>query len=209
MVSAAKHARGRRPAGVVQYLVQTPNQVANLGKVTAPDRPTAGSPTGEPSPEPSREIRAARAIARASRLLERASDLLNLSQYRVLASIATGEERASRIASRLALGKPAISATVDSLRQRGLLTRREVDDDQRATALGLTPEGWAILAQVEYAMQQRITAVAELAADPAALIDALVELDRAIEAMLAERATAEPTAAEPTAAEPTAAERRR
>jgi DNA-binding MarR family transcriptional regulator len=177
--------------------------------VIVPDLPAAGSPTGEHSLEPSREIRAARAIARASRLLERASDQLNPSQYRVLASIATGEERASRIASRLALGKPAISATVDSLRQRGLLTRREVDDDQRATALSLTPQGWAILAQVESAMQQRITAVAEQAPDPGALIDALVELDRAIDAMLAERATAEPRAAQPRAAQPTAAERRR
>jgi DNA-binding MarR family transcriptional regulator len=159
--------------------------------MTVPVRPTAGAPASEPSVEPSREIRAARAIARGSRLLERACDQLNLSQYRVLAAIATGEERASRIASRLALGKPAISATVDSLRQRGLLTRREVDHDQRATALSLTTEGWAILAQVENAMQQRITAVAELAPDPAALIDALVELDRAIEAMLAARAAAE------------------
>jgi DNA-binding MarR family transcriptional regulator len=155
--------------------------------VTVLDRATAGSPGGEPS----REICAARAIARASRLLERACDELNLSQYRVLASIASGEERASRIAHRLALGKPAISATVDSLCQRGLVSRRGVNDDQRAAALSLTPDGRAILARVEHAMQERLTAVAAQAPDPNALIDALVSLDRAIEALVIERVVAE------------------
>jgi hypothetical protein len=40
-------------------------------------------------------------------------------------------------------------------------------------------------------MQARVTAIAATAADPDALIDALVSLDRAIEAVLADRVAAE------------------
>ena len=72
-----------------------------------------------------------RALARASRLLERATDELSLGHYRVLAAVAAGEERASRVASRLALGKPTVSATVESLCERGLVARARVAGDQR------------------------------------------------------------------------------
>ena len=90
-----------------------------------------------------------RALARASRLLERASGDLSLAHYRVLAAVASGEERASRVAARLALGRPAISAAVDSLGQRGLLDRVEVEGDARAVALSVTAAGQRVLAQAE------------------------------------------------------------
>src|SRR5262249_17877418 len=56
---------------------------------------------------------AVQALARLSRLLERAAAPLSLADYRALAAILAGEERASRLAERLAVGKPSISATVD------------------------------------------------------------------------------------------------
>lgn len=120
-------------------------------------------------------------------MLERASDQLSLSQYRVLASIASGDERASRIAARLALGKPTISATVDSLRQRGLLTRSGVHEDQRAAALKLTDEGRSVLTTVEQAMLLRLTDLADRTPDPAAVIKALGWLDAAVDGFLADR----------------------
>jgi DNA-binding MarR family transcriptional regulator len=83
-------------------------------------------------------IEAVRALARASRFLERSSDELSLAHYRVLAAVASGDERASRVAQRLAIGRPTISAAVDALGQRGLLSRGTVEGDQRATALHLT-----------------------------------------------------------------------
>jgi DNA-binding MarR family transcriptional regulator len=120
-------------------------------------------------------------------MLERASGELSLAQYRVLASIAAGDERASRIAERLALGKPAISATVESLRVRGLLSRSGVDADQRAAALRLTEPGRRTLDEVERAMTERLARVVELAPDPERLVQALVWLDAAIDEMLAAR----------------------
>jgi DNA-binding MarR family transcriptional regulator len=132
-------------------------------------------------------VAAVHALARASRLLERACGELSLAQYRVLSSVAAGDERASRIADRLTLGKPTISATVDSLRQRGLLSRSGVDSDQRAATLRLTPPGQAVLAATEAAMTARLAAVVARTPDPAALLGALVDLDAAIDGFLAAR----------------------
>src|SRR6059058_1194066 len=66
---------------------------------------------------------AVRVLARLSRLMERASGDLSLAHYRVLSAVADGDQRATRLAERLALGKPTISASVDALCRRGLLAR--------------------------------------------------------------------------------------
>src|SRR5256885_8721907 len=73
----------------------------------------------EPATEADR-IRAVRALARASSVLERASSELSLAHYRVLAAISSGSAMASRIADRLAVGKPTISAAVEALERRGV-----------------------------------------------------------------------------------------
>jgi DNA-binding MarR family transcriptional regulator len=117
---------------------------------------------------------------------------LNLAHYRVLAAIASGDERASRIAARLALGKPTVSAAVSSLTQRGLLTRVDDTDDRRATALSLTPQGRALLDRVEGEMVARIEGLSARTPDPAQLLESLGLLDAAIDEMLAERAAAQP-----------------
>jgi DNA-binding MarR family transcriptional regulator len=140
------------------------------------DRPDGGVTT----------LEAVRALARASRLLERASSELSLAHYRVLAAIASGDERATRIAARLAIGKPAISAAVESLCQRGLLDRSEVAGDQRAAALHLTAQGRAVLDRVETEMTTRLDRLCERVPNPGQMLEALVWLDAAIEAELAD-----------------------
>ena len=135
-------------------------------------------------------VAALRGLARSSRLLERACGDLNLAQYRVLASIAAGDERASRIAHRLALGKPTVSATVESLRQRGLLSRTGVDEDQRASALRLTPQGEVALAAAEQAMAERVADLVSRTPDAAAVVQALAWLDAAVDSVMAERTDA-------------------
>jgi DNA-binding MarR family transcriptional regulator len=131
-------------------------------------------------------LEAVRALARASRVLERASAELSLAHYRVLAAIASGDERATRIAARLAIGKPAISAAVESLCQRGLLDRLEVAGDQRAAALHLTEEGRILLDRVEAEMCERVERLCRRVPNPAQMLEALVWLDAAIEAELTE-----------------------
>src|SRR5580700_9447325 len=115
-------------------------------------------------------VEAVRALTRASRLLERASGELSLSHYRVLSAIASGDERASRIAARLAVGKPTISATVESLCQRGLLARSAVKGDHRAAALRLTAQGAAVLARVEAEMVARLEGLSSRTPDGGRLI---------------------------------------
>ena len=95
-------------------------------------------------------------LARLARLLERACTHITVAQYRLLAMIADGAERASQIAGRLALTKPTVSATIETLVERGLVTRATADDDRRALRLQITPEGRAVLATAERAMRERL-----------------------------------------------------
>ena len=148
---------------------------------------TDPSPTG-PSDVPADRARdAVRALARASRVLERASSELSLAHYRVLSAIASGDERGSRIAARLALGKPTVSAAVESLCQRGLLVRAGVEGDQRVAALRLTPDGEAVLGRAEEEMIRRIEDLCARTPDPAQLMQSLVWLGDAIDQVVADR----------------------
>jgi DNA-binding MarR family transcriptional regulator len=126
-------------------------------------------------------VAAIRALARASRLLERASGELNLAHYRVLSAIDGGDERASRIAARLALGKPTVSAAVDALCQRGLLTRTAATADQRVSVLRLTDNGRAVLADVEAEMLRRLDDLLTRTPGGDRLIESLVWLGTAID----------------------------
>lgn len=137
-----------------------------------------------------RAVDAVRALARAARVLERVSGELSLAHYRVLSAIAAGDERASRVAERLALGKPAVSAAVESLSQRGLIARSEVVGDQRAAALRLTDRGRALLDDVETDMIERLTELQRHTPDGEQLVESLVWLGAAIEEIAEERMTA-------------------
>jgi DNA-binding MarR family transcriptional regulator len=132
------------------------------------------------------EIEAARALARASSVLERSSSELSLGHYRVLSAVASGHERASQVAAKLALGRPAVSAAVESLCERGLLTRSEVDEDHRAITLRLTGEGSELLGRVEAEMRERIRDLCRRTPDGDRLLEALVWLGRAIDERRAE-----------------------
>jgi DNA-binding MarR family transcriptional regulator len=126
-------------------------------------------------------------VARLSRLLERASGDLSLPHYRVLAAVAGGDERASHLARRLALGKPAISASVDSLCRRGFLVREVTDGDQRVSPLRLTPAGRQALAEAETAMLARLDAVLAHTDDGPGAVRALNRLGAGLDALATER----------------------
>jgi len=128
-------------------------------------------------------------LARAYRLLERALDGLSLADFRVLSAIGAGEERASRLAARLALGKPAISATVESLCRRDLLRRSPLDADQRVLSIALTSDGAAVLADAERRLSALVDDLAARTPDPAGTLAALAALDVAIDARRAEQQT--------------------
>jgi DNA-binding MarR family transcriptional regulator len=148
------------------------------------DRP--GAPPLTPV-DSERSIQAVRAAARVSRVLERSSPDLNLAHYRVLSAVSSGDERASRVAERLALGRPTVSASVDSLCARGLLDRGEVAGDQRASALSLTPAGERLLSSIESEMITRISALCARTPDADRVMESLAWLGFALDEALEER----------------------
>jgi DNA-binding MarR family transcriptional regulator len=135
--------------------------------------------------EPS--IEAVRALARVSRVVERASDELSFADYRVLAQLSSGEERASRLAKRLALGKPAISASVESLSKRGLIVRSSVEGDNRAVALSLSEDGVELFERMEGRMARQLELLCERTPDGAAVMQALAWLGDVVEIAVAQR----------------------
>jgi DNA-binding MarR family transcriptional regulator len=120
-------------------------------------------------------------LARLARLLERACTELTLSQYRLLAMIADGAERASQIAGRLAVTKPTVSATIDTLVERGLVSRATADDDRRALRLQITAEGRAVLGAAERGMREQLDALLIHVDDPQAVRLALGRLGDALD----------------------------
>lgn len=133
--------------------------------------------------------RAVRTLARLSRLIECGLGDVSLAQYRVLAAVDDGGERATLLARHLALAKPTVTATVDGLVDRGYVVREPVPGDRRALRIALTPSGTAALAAAEEAMAAKLAGVLGHADDPqaaAAALEALAPvLDRAARAAAA------------------------
>jgi DNA-binding MarR family transcriptional regulator len=86
-------------------------------------------------------ISSVRALAFASRTLEKALEQMTLPQYRVLTLIANSPERASRIAQTADVTRPSMTGLVDGLVAKQWVTRSDVDGDRRGVSLAITAEG--------------------------------------------------------------------
>lgn len=146
--------------------------------------------------EPDAAVAAVRALVRVSRILERSLGELSLPHYRVLAAISAGDEIASRVASRLAIGRPAVSAAVASLCERGFLVRSDVAGDLRASGLRLTELGWDALTRADTAMSDELRRLAAKTVHPESVIDTLGLFNDAVTARYAELRKG-PTGVEP------------
>jgi DNA-binding MarR family transcriptional regulator len=130
---------------------------------------------------------AVRTLARLSRLLERSAGELSLPQFRVLAMVDDGGERASWLADRLALARPTVTSLVDALVEKGYLTRSADTGDRRVTKICLTQRGRRALATAEAAMGERLHDVLSHTEDSAAVVWAINELGPALDRMRTER----------------------
>jgi DNA-binding MarR family transcriptional regulator len=128
------------------------------------------------------------AVSRLSRIVERASDELSSADYRVMSAIAGGEARASRLASRLLLGKPTISSTVESLSKRGLIVKSTVEGDNRAIELSLSDNGAELFALMEGRMVRQLELLADRTPNPGQVIQSLGWLGVVIEESMAAHA---------------------
>jgi DNA-binding MarR family transcriptional regulator len=129
-------------------------------------------------------------LARLARLLERSCTDVTLAQYRLLAMIAGGAERASELAGQLALTKPTVSATIDTLVDRTFITREAADDDRRAIRLQLTGSGRDALAGAEASMRVVLDDLIGRVDDPDAVHRGLNAMRDALDARRDERRAA-------------------
>jgi len=80
-------------------------------------------------------------VLRISRVMERIDAGVSPQQYRMLKLIGAGGERSARLAEKLAVAKPTLTSTADSLVAAGLAYREAEPGDRRVVRLRLTPAG--------------------------------------------------------------------
>jgi DNA-binding MarR family transcriptional regulator len=108
---------------------------------------------------------------------------MNLAQFRVLARLSRRDYRVSELASTLDVGRPTLTATINTLERRDLVARlRDVPHDRRVVLLHLTPAGRALYRKLK---GRAIATVADLLAEVApaereALVSGLAALGERI-----------------------------
>ena len=116
------------------------------------------------------------------RILERTHTSITIPQYRILRLIEAGGERAARLADRLAVRKPTLTAVADGLVAGGLLVRRVDEGDRRSVRLCLTPAGREALHAAEAAYVERLGPVLGRTSDGSRLLDLLDEVSTELRA---------------------------
>jgi long-chain acyl-CoA synthetase len=85
---------------------------------------------------------------------------LSLPQYRILGILGDGSSGASALAERLTVSRPTVTAAVDGLVSRGLVSRSPDARDRRRIHHTLTYEGEQALIQADRAIAARFTEIA-------------------------------------------------
>jgi len=101
---------------------------------------------------------------------------LSLPQYRVLGLLDERSSVSSDLAERLGVRPPTVTAVVDGLVARGLVERHPVAGDRRRVDHKVTPEGLALLAAADAAVEARLNIVTDAMDDPAAAEEAFAGL---------------------------------
>jgi DNA-binding MarR family transcriptional regulator len=96
-------------------------------------------------------ISALLAVLRVTRVLEHIDAGISPQQYRMLKLIGLGGERSARLAEKLAVARPTLTATADSLVAAGLACREAEPGDRRVVRLHLTEAGRAAVERADAA----------------------------------------------------------
>ena len=116
------------------------SQAGNQPAMSCADAATAHVDAG---PTDDRLAEAVLTILRVSRVMERIDAGVSPQHYRMLKLIGGGGERSARLAEKLAVAKPTLTSTADSLVAAGLAVRQAEPGDRRVVRLCLTPHGQA------------------------------------------------------------------
>ena len=136
-------------------------------------------------------LTAIRVLAHLHRMLESADAGLTIPQYRLLAVLSEGGERSARVAQKLAVRKPTLTALADGLIAAGYAERESEPGDRRIVRLVLTDAGRAALHRADQAYLARLAPVLDGLADPDRLVGDLIELSEVLRARLQARMAAE------------------
>jgi long-chain acyl-CoA synthetase len=102
---------------------------------------------------------------------------LSLPQYRILMFLDEGAMVPSKLADRLAVSRPTVTAVVDGLVARGLVERSHDHDDRRRVGHALTPAGRRLLDVADRSIDARLLEIAGHLGDDVEVGEALHGLD--------------------------------
>jgi len=128
-------------------------------------------------------------VLRLFRAVERVDAGLTPQQYRILKMAGAGGERSARLAERLAVAKPTLTATADGLVAAGYVRRDAEPGDRRVVRLCLTQAGHDALVRADAAyagwLDRLLAETSE--ADRILLLHSLSVLDSALDELRCSR----------------------
>jgi DNA-binding MarR family transcriptional regulator len=120
-------------------------------------------------------------LLRLFRALERVGTDLTPQQYRILKLAGAGGERSAKLAERLAVAKPTLTATADGLVAAGYARRETEPGDRRVVRLCLTDAGRDALDRADAAYGQWLDQLLAETGEPGEVLRALDELNDAMD----------------------------
>ncbi len=168
-------------------------------KCTVPKELRLTDSTGQPGTAraDNRLAEAVLTVLRMARVLERIDAGVSPHQYRMLKLIGGGGERSARLAEKLAVAKPTLTSTADSLVAAGLATRQAEPGDRRVVRLCLTPAGQAAIERADESYASWFGALLDHSGRPDEILADLVSLGAAMTERHRARLAAEDTTARP------------
>jgi DNA-binding MarR family transcriptional regulator len=119
-------------------------------------------------------------LMRMSRVMERVGAGVSPQQYRMLKLIGAGGERSAKLAEKLAVAKPTLTSTADSLVAAGLATRQAEPGDRRVVRLFLTEAGRAAIERADKAYSAWFGSLLDQTGRRAEILEDFVLLDEAM-----------------------------
>jgi len=135
---------------------------------------------GHDEPAQQRSTQAVLTVLRLYRTLERVSPELTPQQYRILKLAGAGGERSARLAERLAVARPTLTAIADGLVAAGFARRDAEPGDRRVVRLCLTDAGRAAVDRADEAYEWWMGQLLAHVGQPDQVLDALDLLDQAM-----------------------------
>jgi DNA-binding MarR family transcriptional regulator len=142
-------------------------------------KPDVAASNGAPASEDV-TLDALLSVLRITRVLERIDAGVSPQQYRILKLIGQGGERSARLAEKLAVARPTLTATADSLVAAGLACRETEPGDRRVVRLHLTEAGRAAVERADAAYADWFGSLLEHTGHRDEIVASLLRLDESM-----------------------------